>query len=260
MQVLMLDVVAAPGRHSEALPYMPPYVSRTAPRERENPSIKKGPPYVPRTKPPTFVMNMAKPPRERWRGALQLFRDPPKETWVPIFHWHNRSLFDRIPEAYFPMFAKAVRTFFPDQAAELEGISEEFASVGLPVSFEYLAAWAYSHESGHVREDSWTRYHKCKIPELEKAGTSEEEDDDGDDDDKSGKASNSIWGCTALIAQDTSDRVHHVALMDQVPTEIRKVVLHIKFKRGDQILFEGADWYWFTTGVTRAVRKGCACD
>ena len=25
---------------------------------------------------------------------------------------------------------------------------------------------------------------------------------------------------------------------------------------GDKMLFQGADWYWFTTGVTRAVRKG----
>ena len=46
--------------------------------------------------------------------------------------------------------------------------------------------------------------------------------------------------------------------MDQTPIEIREIVLHVKFTHGDTVLFQGADWYWFAGGVTRAVKKGLA--
>jgi N-acylethanolamine-hydrolysing acid amidase len=189
--------------------------------------------YMPRTRPPIFSMDFAKPATLRWKGAMALMAYTAKDTWEPIFYWHNRSLFDRLSPDIYPRLAKAVRTHYPEQAAELEGMVEEFRSVGMHVSFEYLAAWAYSHELGHIKKDEWAFAHGCDMANTQPRAS-----------------------CSALITQDAHGGIHHVALMDQVPYEIRKVVLQVRFMRGDELLFEGVDWYWFTTGVTRAVRKG----
>jgi hypothetical protein len=64
--------------------------------------------------------------------------------------------------------------------------------------------------------------------------------------------------CTGLIAEDANGHVMHVANMDQSPTEVRSVTLHVRFVNGsdNNVVFEGADWYWFTTGVSRAMMPG----
>jgi len=84
--------------------------------------------------------------------------------------------------------------------------------------------------------------------------------------------------CTGLLAQDADGVVHHAANMDQSPPAVRNVTLRVRFvdSRGTHgctptgemanadtesagtVLFEGVDWYWFTTGVSRAVRRGLA--
>jgi hypothetical protein len=195
---------------------------------------------VPRNRPPIFVMDLDKPARERWRGALSLFRDPPEKTWIPIFHWHNRSVFDACYPKMFQEIGAAVRKNWPDMAEELDGMSDEFRSVGLYVSYEYLATWAYSHELAHINIESEAfQKRKCESFIETKGG-----------------ATPFGPGCTAVIAQDMADNIHHVAIMDQVPIEIRWVVLHIRFVRSGVLVFEGADWYWFTAGVTRALRPG----
>ena len=42
------------------------------------------------------------------------------------------------------------------------------------------------------------------------------------------------------------------------PQAVRNLTLQVMFTRGGELLFQGVDWYWITTGVTRAVRKGVA--
>ena len=45
--------------------------------------------------------------------------------------------------------------------------------------------------------------------------------------------------------------------MDQSPEAVRNVTLRVSFVNGTSgTVFEGVDWYWFTTGVTRGVRQG----
>ena len=39
---------------------------------------------------------------------------------------------------------------------------------------------------------------------------------------------------------------------------MRNVTLRVRFTKGNSTVFDGVDWYWFTTGVSRAVRKGVA--
>ncbi len=48
------------------------------------------------------------------------------------------------------------------------------------------------------------------------------------------------------------------ALFVQTPKAVRKLTMHVDIKQNGAIVVSGVDWYWFTTGVTRAVRKGVA--
>ena len=103
------------------------------------------------------------------------------------------------------------------------------AAAGLPTTFEYLAGWAYFHALAHTELSS----------------------------DRSPRA------CTGVVAQltTTTGAVVHGANMDQTPPEVRTAptwTLRVSFVNGSAHLFEGVDWYWFTTGVSRAVRRGLA--
>lgn len=46
--------------------------------------------------------------------------------------------------------------------------------------------------------------------------------------------------------------------MDQSPDAIRNITLWITFTKSGYVVGEGVDWYWFTTGTSRMVRKGVA--
>jgi hypothetical protein len=175
--------------------------------------------------PPTFTLDLARAPEDRWTGVMDLFEAPPQETWIPIFAYHNRSLFHRLTPRDFAFIANAVSQQFPEQAGELRSMSREFSRIGFRVSFEYLCAWAYSHELGHM-------------PRAPPAADRRD--------------------CTAIVSQDVQGGMHHVGLMDQDPIEIRWVVIHARIVRGGALLCEGSDWYWFTTGMTRMVRRGVA--
>jgi len=71
--------------------------------------------------------------------------------------------------------------------------------------------------------------------------------------------------CTAIVAQDATGAVLHGGNMDQSPASVRNVTLQLEFHDAlsigqgrKQPLFRAVDWYWFTTGATRAVRKSVA--
>ena len=73
-------------------------------------------------------------------------------------------------------------------------------------------------------------------------------------------------------ASGSDSNVVHAANMDQSPEEVRSLTLHVRFVNsssmnttgsdngdsGDNFLFQGVDWYWFTTGLTRAVKGNLA--
>lgn len=180
--------------------------------------------HVLHSRPPSFTLDLLLPPTTRWAGILDIFTIEMLSAWNHIFAWHNRSLFDSLTEDHFLSVERAVAHNFPEHAGELYSIASEFARLNISVTFVYLCAWAYSHELAHT--------------ELAVSSRSD--------------------GCTALIAEDDAGHIHHVALMDQEPIEIRWVVVHVRFALGEQILCEGSDWYWFTSGLTRMVRKGTA--
>lgn len=178
--------------------------------------------------PPTFEIDLDLPPEKRWQGALDvvLSQHPFEHSFQATFAEHNQSLFDNLEADHFKRVAAAVHRNYPEQAAELRSLSAEFARLGHYVSYEYLAAWAYFHELSHS------------------------------DLAKNNKKSNKE--CTAILAKTKDGKVLHGGNMDQSPLAVRNLTLHMIFKQGGRKLFEGADWYWFNVGVTRAVRSGVA--
>eukprot|EP00965_Chrysotila_dentata_P194298 6176295-Pleurochrysis_carterae.AAC.1 len=181
--------------------------------------------------PPSFTLNMSASPRMRWHGALSLISSSWDDAWLPVFEAHNRTLFASLSSSQWSDAAAAVRQHFPEQAEELMGIADEFSRVHHQyVSFEYLAGWVYFHELAH----STLLNHSAVGTTLRRE-------------------------CTGLLAEDGAGNVYHVANMDQSPEAVRKLTLHVLFTDGHgNTLFEGVDWYWFTTGVSRAIRAGLA--
>jgi len=180
--------------------------------------------------PPTFTVDMSLPPSTRWRGAIAtvnaLSNNTWASTWEPIFSNHNTTLFASVTADQWTALGNAVKTHYPDHATELGSIASEFLLVHNEyVSFEYLCGWAYFHELAHS---------SAAAPGID---TKE---------------------CTGLVAEDTNGNVFHVANMDQSPEEVRRVTLHVEFVNDNELLFEAVDWYWFTTGLSRVVKKGVA--
>lgn len=180
--------------------------------------------------PPIFVLNTSLPPRQRWKGALSLVlaKHDYASGFGAIFAYHNASLFSKLPVNAWGVLATSIETHWPEQADELRGVADEFAAVGHPeVSFDYLAGWVWFHALAH-----------SSVMDRATAARVGRE-------------------CTALLARDADGHTLHVGNMDQAPSNVRNVTLHIKFVRGDgSELFSGVDWYWITTGVSRAVRGG----
>eukprot|EP00040_Diaphanoeca_grandis_P013583 m.68748 g.68748 ORF g.68748 m.68748 type:complete len:422 (+) comp23988_c0_seq1:257-1522(+) len=180
--------------------------------------------------PPQFRLDTAQPPEHRWDGAVKAVLDV--HAWDtgfgPSFAAHNASLFSHLPAEAFDVMVLALETYFPVNAAELQGIARQFGELGYPVSYPYLAAWVYYHELAHTDAASpGYRAHASKE-------------------------------CTGIVTRSPDGSVTHAGNMDQGPEAVRNVTLQVEFTHNDELVFSGVDWYWFTTGVTRAVRKGVA--
>eukprot|EP00756_Hemistasia_phaeocysticola_P033190 Hpha_TRINITY_DN16452_c1_g14::TRINITY_DN16452_c1_g14_i1::g.161484::m.161484 len=183
--------------------------------------------------PPLFTVDLSLPPSARWRGAVGLVVAAHgwRDSFGAAFAAHNVSLFDNINYAQFAILGDALARDFPEQAAELQGIATEMRAYDPSVSYRYLAAWVYFHELAHTDLISNT----------------------------TGPTSLDVRrSCTAFLAQADDGTVWHGGNMDQSPPAVRNVTLRVDFVRGGEAVFSGVDWYWFTTGVTRAVRKGVA--
>ena len=194
---------------------------------------------------PVFTLDYAAAPGARWHGALALATQGRSwgDSWGPVFAFHDAALFDKL-ERYTDLagLGRALDAHFPAQALELRGIAAQFGAL-FPeqaegrITYEYLAAWVYYHELAHTNVAG----EGGSIDSAYAAAVSRE--------------------CTGLLAMDKEEHVVHVANMDQSPPNVRNVTLHVRFVNsaaGTDALFEGVDWYWFTTGTSRMVAKNVA--
>lgn len=102
---------------------------------------------------PKVEIDLSAPPNLRWRSAVRKVLDIHgfENSFGPVFEYHNQNTFHILEPADYTNMADSIRRNFPEYAQELEGIVEEFNND--EVTFEYLAAWAYFHEIGHITKD-----------------------------------------------------------------------------------------------------------
>ena len=182
--------------------------------------------------PPSFTVNLSLPARQRWKGALAkvLAVHPFEHSFRPTFAAHNESLFNKLTDSQWSVLTQNIKTYWAEQSEELKGIAEDFAAAGHPeVDFRYLSGWVWFHSLAHSDV-----LNQSLAPTINRA-------------------------CTALLARDAAGRTIHVGNMDQSPESVRNCTLRVRFVDGSGGLkFQGVDWYWFTSSVTRAVRGGVA--
>jgi len=173
---------------------------------------------------PQFTVSLDVPASERWAGAVQavLATHSWENSFGPAFVGHNISLFNSLTMDQWSLLATSVRQYYPEYALELQGISQSFAKAGYVVTFEYLCGWVWFHELAHS--------------DLQRGVATPE--------------------CTGIIGEDANKNILHARNMDQSPTSVRNITLHVTFMKEGEVLFDSVDWYWFTAGVMTAVRKG----
>lgn len=175
--------------------------------------------------PPHFHLNLDADAGRRWHGAVAmvLAAHPWEYSFGSAFANHNRSLFNHLTDDHWSLMKQAIETNWPELSMELKSISQSFSDAGHLVTYEYLCGWVYFHELAHT--------------ELNRGNNIGRE-------------------CTGIIMQDTNGHIIHGRNMDQSPTSVRNVTLHITFTKGSKIIFDSVDWYWFTSGVMTTVKKG----
>ncbi|KAF4653026.1 hypothetical protein FOL47_010751 [Perkinsus chesapeaki] len=172
---------------------------------------------------PRVVVDLSKRPSLRFKSAVDISLKTWQfnESFEPLFAQWNKTTFDQLTDDDYETFMSSLERYFPVQALELRGISDEFARHGHYVSYAYLAAWAYSHEIGHFREDPKVHH-----------------------------------DCSALLVADKNGHVVHGRNMDQgAPDYARRVTLQLKYVNGGSVMsdVEALDFYWFAGGMVTAV-------
>eukprot|EP00961_Rhodomonas_salina_P004462 61000-Rhodomonas_salina.1 len=181
--------------------------------------------------PPRFVLDLDKPPSERWRGAVELvlashsFESGFGET----FAQYNKTLYDNLKPHHWKLLVSALAEHFPEQAEELAGLAKEFQKQGHYVSVEYLAGWVFSHELGHT---------DLLIPS---------------------QRSEISKSCTGIVVEDADGSILHGANMDQSPKAVRKLTLAVDIMQKGAVIMSGVDWYWFTTGSIPPIVSRLRC-
>ena len=82
--------------------------------------------------PPQFILDIGKAPINRWEGAVTsvLKVHPFEYSFGPVFEAHNETLFSKLSVEQFEALGLSVKRNFPEQALELQGISNEFFQNG----------------------------------------------------------------------------------------------------------------------------------
>ena len=166
--------------------------------------------------PPTFDVNLDLPPQQRWRGSVQtvLAKWPFAESFEPVFTDRSGiySVFSQLSTEQIANIAQAFKAYYPENAAEVQGIADDFAASGYSnVTFEFLSVWVYWHELAH-----------CD-PQVQQ---------------------NIVKTCTGvLVQQPNMGSVLHGRHMDNTPAPyLRRITLRTRFFKAGQVVFEGVDW------------------
>lgn len=172
--------------------------------------------------PPIIAVDLDGPPEQRWLGAL----DHVMQNWEweysfgALFKHINDTVVNSLPAHVFSDVGDALRTFWPTQYRELQGLVHGFAQYGHPeITYEYLAVWAYYHSLGHANFGGGSGF--SRNPQRE---------------------------CTGVLVSSAGGVVTHGRNMDNEPEQLRNLTIHFKLRIGGHVVAEAMDWYWSGAG------------
>jgi N-acylethanolamine-hydrolysing acid amidase len=186
---------------------------------------------------PTFTVDLAKPPEQRWIGAVGtvLALHAWEYSFEPLMTYYQSTFVDLVSDANQTAVLRVVERRFPEEFAELSGIAADFAAHGHPeVSVQWLSLWFWFHELSHAAELN------MGLPE-----------------------------CTAILVAptDLSSPLVHGRNLDQMPLEARNITLTLTFVNSSNtvdpsvlapILFQAVDMYWMSGGFVTGFKSGHA--
>ncbi|KAF4681109.1 hypothetical protein FOZ60_012579 [Perkinsus olseni] len=173
--------------------------------------------------PPTVTIDMSLAPEEHFKPAVRavLKEHAYEDSFEPLFREFNASVFgkEKLQDKDYETLADAADKFYPMQARELRGISEEFAAQGHYVSYPYLSAWMYAIEMEHI--------------EYPSSATTVEDNNE----------------CTALLVADSEGNVVQGRNMDRPPVYTpyaRPVTLNFDVINNSNGVpdFKASGFYW----------------
>ena len=181
---------------------------------------------------PVFKLDLARPPTERWRGAVQavLQMHPWEYSFGPLLSAYNTTTYVLLTPGEVSVLHDSLRRKFPSHLGEVEGIAADFALAGHPeVTVEFLAMMVWWHELAHIADLKVERYGAFVTQE-----------------------------CTGILAVPAGFRepIIHGRNLDQGTPSGRNVTLDIRVVNGSQQLYNGYDFYWFSSGFVTAQVPG----
>ena len=98
---------------------------------------------------PVVEIDLSGPAESRWVEAYNTVIDAHgyEPTFGTVFSIRNDT-FSVLTNDDFELIGSSVRKFFPKYASELDGLVKVFNRPD--VTYNYLAAWVYFHEIGHI--------------------------------------------------------------------------------------------------------------
>ena len=176
---------------------------------------------------PVFTLDLAKPPNQRWTGAVALVLSNCtwEESFEGFFRDANTSVFNHMSSAQQQTVVNKVQTSFPTHYEELQGLAQEFAANGHPeINIHYLSLWVFWHEIYHASELGAFRN-----PEVAKS-------------------------CTGVLAlpKDKTQPIIHGRNLDQSGWHGRNMTLQVEVinstDSATNVLYQAVDVYWFASG------------
>ena len=229
-------------------------------------------------RPPSFVLDLDKPPLHRWDGAVGAVVS--RHGWwnsIGAVYKKYEPRFALMPPFLVSILEGIVQDRFPNEYQELLGLCQQMinaaTAAGVPNATQYnvttMLPWVFFYEFGDL---STSEYHKMSTLTEESFWRDMKrfQAHGGDADGKAHRrhVARAVAArterhafpraCTGILSlpqlDATADTIHG-RNMDEQPKEGRNCTLNITVTKGGQVLYHIFDWMWMTTGFFTGSRR-----
>ena len=183
---------------------------------------------------PKFELNLDKPPRVRWAGAVDLIvrTNGWAHSFQPFFDYYA-PMFARLPPETAGFLHDRLKQKYPTLYEEVEGLAEQYRKyAAIPRNFNMTnyAQWVWFYEIAHITINGFSPYaglqHSCSA--------------------------------TLALPLDRSLEIIHGRNMDIVPFSLGNLTLHVVATKNNKVLYEAFTWAWVVAGYESCARQNKA--